>query len=70
MFPDRSDIEVRGTAVSCRHDPHLQLLTCRSPVAGTIQLKVIAPAETIPMPRGGHSASIARTSLDTRVRVC
>jgi endoglycosylceramidase len=69
-FPDGSDIEVRGAGVSCQHDPRRQLITCRSPVAGTIQLKVIAPAETIPLPRGGDTLSIARTPVDTRVRVC
>ncbi len=70
VFPDGSDIEVRGAGVSCHHDPRRQLITCQSPLAGTIQLKVIAPVQTIPLSRGGETASIARISVDTRVRVC
>lgn len=70
IFPAHSDIAIRGAAVSCHHDPRRQLLTCRSPVAGTIRLQVIAPAQTIPLPRDNAATSTARSPVDTRVRVC
>ena len=69
LFPDGSDFEVHGAGVSCQHDPRRQLITCRSPIAGTIQLRVTAAPETIRL-AGGRAAPIRKTAVDTRVRVC
>jgi endoglycosylceramidase len=69
-FPDGSEIEVRGAGVSCEYDPYRQVLTCRSPIAGHIQLRLIAPAETIRLATVEGMFSYRRIALDTRVRVC
>jgi endoglycosylceramidase len=47
MFPHGSDLEVEGAGASAQHLPHRQAILCRSPVAGTIRLKLVASAGTI-----------------------
>ena len=51
VFPQGSDMEVGSAGVTCHHDPRRQTLTCRSPIAGPIQLRFSAPAATIRLDR-------------------
>lgn len=51
LFPPGCEIEVSGAGTACQHHPRRQSITCRSPNAGRIRLRVTAPAGTIRLER-------------------
>src|SRR5262249_24483678 len=68
--PHGSEVEVSGSGVSCQHNPRRQAITCRSPLAGTIRLRVIAPAATIRLerPRPWWPPAVGQGALLERAR--
>lgn len=66
VFPRGTAVELGGPGAACVHDPERQVIVCRSPRAGTLRLRVVAPAHVIPLP----AADARRIAIDTRVRVC
>jgi endoglycosylceramidase len=51
IFPNGVDIEISGAGATWQHNVRRQSITCRSPIAGTIRVKVTAPSETLQLPR-------------------